>query len=128
MLTVILWNNLIFLKIKKQFRWQLMKFNRIVEKLKKERAITLAIETAEENNLRWNKDIEVIFAACCDNPALAPKLGGNNDNEQRVFSKQFYFLLLKKNVYFGMTKDCQKELPRNYLFFQPVFCHFDKEF
>lgn len=64
-----------------------MKFNRIVEKLKKERAITLAIETAEENNLRWNKDIEVIFAACCDNPALAPKLGGNNDNEQRVFTK-----------------------------------------
>lgn len=44
-----------------------MKFNRIIEKLEKTKAISLAENTAKDRNLEWNTGIETIFAACCNN-------------------------------------------------------------
>ncbi|MBE9046350.1 SinI family restriction endonuclease [Pleurocapsales cyanobacterium LEGE 10410] len=64
-----------------------MKFDQALEKLPKRQAIILAQATAQENNWQWNKDIEIIFTACCDNLDLAPQLGGKNDDEKQVIAK-----------------------------------------
>lgn len=63
-----------------------MKFNRVVEELGKKRIVALANIIAQENNLRWNKNIEVILSACCDNPNLAPQLGGKDDDENQAIA------------------------------------------
>lgn len=64
-----------------------MKFNEVLKKLEKQEVIALAITTAKENNLQWNKNIEVILTACCDNIILAPKLGGKQDDEKQAIAK-----------------------------------------
>jgi hypothetical protein len=64
-----------------------MKFNQVLEQLGKAEAIKLASVVAKNNNLQWNEDIKAILAACCDNLSLAPKIGGNNDNEEETITK-----------------------------------------
>lgn len=64
-----------------------MKFNRVVEELGKKRIVALANIIAQENNLRWNKNIQVILTACCDNPNLAPQLGGKDDDQKQAIAK-----------------------------------------
>lgn len=58
-----------------------MKFNDIIEQLGKAKAIKLASGIAKNNNLQWNKNIEVILIACCNNLSLAPKIG-------RIFTRK----------------------------------------
>ena len=64
-----------------------MKFNLAIENLQKDEAISFAKSVANSNNLKWEKGIEIIFAACCDNISLAPKIGGKKDNQEQVIGK-----------------------------------------